>query len=469
MGSEPKEHPAKSTDEEHIGKTFGGKYRIEKLIAKGGMGRVFKATQFPLGRPVAIKVLNREFQQSDPQFVKRFFLEASIAAQLSHPHTITVFDYGESDTGDLYIAMEYLKGRPLSRILRSDGPFEAEEAIKLSVQIARALRAAHEKGVIHRDLKPGNIFILEELAEDGGGYAKVLDFGLVKLFTPEGDEGNALGPNLLGDGESELTRTGTLLGSPKYMSPEQIQGLKLDPRTDIYSFGIIMYQMISGKAPFLGATGVDVIYKHINFPVPAISTTNPDVDCPPELEAVIRKCLEKRREDRYSSMDALIEALRDAKKLISGVSVASESISSSDASSSGGQKKALALSEPIAEEPTPAGALAPEATGSMTKAAQEQRPPRGSIAIAGVGFAIAVLTMIYVLAWSPSPAPPPPQQQPKPVVQVEQKIQTPPPIEEPAVVPEEPRKEEEPVVKKKKKKKANEEVEVPPNYRENPY
>jgi serine/threonine-protein kinase len=445
----------------HVGRIFGGKYRIDRLIAKGGMGRVYRATQFPLERPVAIKILNREFQQSDPQFVKRFSLEASIAAQLAHPHTITVFDYGESDTGDLYIAMEYLEGRPLSRVLRGDGPLRAEEMLELSIQICRGLRAAHEKGIIHRDLKPGNIFILENTAEDGGRYAKVLDFGLVKLFTPESPTGNALGPNLLGEDQGELTRTGTLLGSPKYMSPEQIQGMTLDPRTDIYSFGIIMYQMVTGTAPFTGATGVDVIYKHVNHPVPPIASAKPDADCPPELEAIILRCLEKRREDRFPSMDALLERLKEAQRLVTGISIASESSSSPDFA------REAVFREPIAEEMTPVAAP-PDASHAPRPATSRLLP----IMVAGIAFLATAAVMTYALSSQPAPeqnhelirATPPVRIDPAPPVAAPEPVIEAPPAEGPI---------EQPIRKKaaKKKRPAREEEEpvLPPNYRENPY
>src|SRR5688572_30373798 len=144
-----------------LGETLVGRYRLDKLVGKGGMGRVYRATQFPLNRPVAVKILNPEFQKKDPQFVRRFFLEAASAARLTHPNTITVFDYGEAESGELFIAMEYLKGRPLSKVIGTEGPFNAERTLHIAMQICRALREAHSKGIIHRDLKPGNILLLE--------------------------------------------------------------------------------------------------------------------------------------------------------------------------------------------------------------------------------------------------------------------------------------------------------------------
>jgi len=298
-----------------IGETLVGRYRIEKQIGKGGMGRVYLATQFPLNRAVAVKILSPEFQKKDPQFVRRFFLEAATAARLNHPNTITVYDYGETERGELFIAMEYLKGRPLSRVISAEGPFSAERCIHISMQIIRALREAHAKGIIHRDLKPGNIMILDE--GDDADFAKVLDFGLVKLFNTGAD--NAVWDQLQNHEEgAELTRAGMFLGSPKYMSPEQIQGHDLDPRTDIYSLGIIMYQMLTGRVPFRGTSSVEIIYKHVNQPVPAIHELNPETDVPPELETIVQRTLAKDRKDRHASMGDLLNAVKDVRRVVLG-------------------------------------------------------------------------------------------------------------------------------------------------------
>lgn len=300
--------------------TLVGRYRIDQLVGKGGMGRVYLATQLPLNRPVAVKILSPEFQKKDPQFPRRFFLEAATAAQLNHPNTITVFDYGETEEGELFIAMEYLPGRPLSRAIASDGPFSADRALHIAMQIVRALREAHQKGIVHRDLKPGNIMLMTE--GDDLDYAKVLDFGLVKLIDTDASQHHKLYDQLPNSSEEEvgeLTRAGMFLGSPKYMSPEQIESRPIDPRTDIYSLGVIMFQMLAGRVPFRGNTGVEIIFKHVNQPVPAIHEINPEADAPPELERLIVRCLEKRPEGRPASMADLLGELKEVRKLIMGV------------------------------------------------------------------------------------------------------------------------------------------------------
>lgn len=396
--------------DDHLGKIFGEKYRIEKLIAKGGMGRVYRATQFPLERHVAVKILNREFQQTDPQFVRRFFLEASTAAKLAHPHTITVFDYGEAESGELYIAMELLKGRPLSKVIAAEGPFPPQRALKISIQICRAVREAHAMGIIHRDLKPGNVFLLEE--GDEADYAKVLDFGLVKLFRPEKEAGQHEA-GILGEGDPELTRTGTLLGSPKYMSPEQIQGHALDPRTDIYSFGVILFQMIAGKAPYVGATGVDVIYKHVHHPTPTIAEIAPNVEAPAVVEAIIQKCLRKRREERYSTMEEVIGALKEAIRMVAGGILSQDSMAESgsplveDARRIAQQRatslltaqpvpppvREAAFRDPAGDEPTP---TAQQERSQAVRRRSQARSSRGPLYLSAIGFLAALVTLLYV-------------------------------------------------------------------------
>ena len=245
-----------------IGRVINDRFKINALIARGGMGKVYRAEQAPLGRVCAIKVLNPSYaREQDPEFHRRFFLEASIASKLTHPNTVTIFDYGKTEDEIYYMAMEYLEGHTLHRAIREAGHFPEERAAHVARQICRALREAHSLGVIHRDLKPANIFLVEH--GDETDFVKVLDFGLVK--------------NVSGDGKGEdLTQTGLFMGSPKYMAPEQIRGDKVDARTDIYALGIIMYEMITGKVPFDRPNSVNILMAHVNEDAPPLRDDEPE-------------------------------------------------------------------------------------------------------------------------------------------------------------------------------------------------
>ncbi|MDW8252196.1 MAG: serine/threonine-protein kinase, partial [Myxococcales bacterium] len=276
-----------------IGKTINERFKIVALIARGGMGKVYRAEQAPLGRVCALKILNPNYAgDSDPEFHKRFFLEASIASKLTHPNTVTIFDYGREE--DIYyIAMEYLEGRTLHRAIREEAPFDEDRAAHIARQICRALREAHSLGVIHRDLKPANIYLVEHA--DESDFVKVLDFGLVKNV-----EGNA----------EELTQAGLFMGSPKYMSPEQIRGDRVDARTDIYSLGIVLYEMVTGKVPFDRANSVNTLMAHVNEPPPPLRQINPACTASSILEEIIFKCIAKNPNDRFASMDEVLTALK---------------------------------------------------------------------------------------------------------------------------------------------------------------
>jgi serine/threonine protein kinase len=295
------------------GEVLAQRYVIKRLLAKGGMGRVYLATQTPLGREVAVKCLIP--QPNDKEFRKRFFLEASTCARLTHRHIVTVHDYGEADNGELFMAMEYLRGGPLSRVISREGRLSSERSGRIALQIARALRAAHKIGVVHRDLKPGNIMLLRDEDQDVADFIKVLDFGLVKAFqVVDGVEVDA----------GDLTRAGTWLGSPRYMAPEQIRCRDVDPRTDIYSLGAILYHMLAGRPPFTGATSVEIFGQHLRDAVPWIRDLSGSAEVAPELEMVVRRCLEKEPDRRYQSLDELMADLKAALRLIAGVSAMGE-------------------------------------------------------------------------------------------------------------------------------------------------
>lgn len=278
-----------------IGRVINDRFKVLSLIARGGMGKVYKAEQQPLGRICALKVLNPNYNgEHDPEFHKRFFLEASTSSKLRHPNTVTIFDYGSTDDGVYYMAMELLEGRTLHRLLRENGPLDASRALRIIRQVCRSLREAHSLGVIHRDLKPANIFLCR--TEDDEDFVKVLDFGLVKQL----DEG----------GSDHLTQTGLFMGSPKYMAPEQIRGERVSAATDVYALGVVLYEMLAGKVPFDKGNSVNTLMAHVSEAVPPIHQMNPSVQVPPAVAEFTYRCLAKRAEERFQTMDALLDGLK---------------------------------------------------------------------------------------------------------------------------------------------------------------
>ncbi|MBL8613332.1 MAG: serine/threonine protein kinase, partial [Myxococcales bacterium] len=280
-----------------IGRTINDRFAITSLLARGGMGKVYRAEQAPLGRPCALKILNPNYAgEADPEFHRRFFLEASIASKLAHPNTVTIFDYGRTDDDIYYMAMELLEGQTLHRASRESGFLVEERALHVAKQVCRSLREAHQIGVIHRDLKPANIFLVEH--GDEKDYVKVLDFGLVKNLNEKPDD--------------QLTQTGLFMGSPKYMAPEQIQGNPVDARTDIYSLGIILYEMLTGKVPFDRTTSVSILMAHVNEPAPPMRQMKPDLVVSPAVEQIVLRAIAKDPQHRFHSMDELIAAIKVA-------------------------------------------------------------------------------------------------------------------------------------------------------------
>jgi serine/threonine-protein kinase len=277
-----------------IGRLINERYKILSVIAHGGMGKVYRAEQAPLGRLVALKVLSPNYNgDNDPEFHKRFFLEASIASKLRHPNTVTIFDYGKTDDEVYYIAMELLEGRTLHRALREEGTLSPERTVNIASQICRALREAHGLGVIHRDLKPANVYLVKH--GDENEFTKVLDFGLVKNIEEKGEQ---------------LTQVGLFMGSPKYMSPEQIRGEQVDSRVDIYALGVMVYEMLTGKVPYDSPNSVNILMAHVHEQIPTLHELNPHVRVPPALEQVVRKCMAKNPDDRYASMNDVLFALK---------------------------------------------------------------------------------------------------------------------------------------------------------------
>ncbi len=280
--------------DELIGRVLNDRFRVISVIARGGMGRVYRAEQVPLGRLVAVKTLDPRTSgpEGDPQFQQRFFLEASVASKLQHPNSVTVFDYGRTADGVFFIAMELVDGAPLQQVIRKAGKLDTARTTHIALQIARSLREAHRFDVIHRDLKPANVLLTQHGDEDD--FVKVLDFGLVKHVEAEAPV--------------ELTQAGLFMGSPKYMAPEQIRGERVDARCDIYALGVCMYEMLTGSVPFDRENTVKTLMAHIHESVKPIA----DPNVPPALKDLVLRCLAKRAEDRPTSMDALILLLKQA-------------------------------------------------------------------------------------------------------------------------------------------------------------
>lgn len=279
-------HP-ESNDDASGRRLFAGKYRLIEPLAKGGMGVVYLASQEPLARRVAVKILRDPDQ--DPKFRERFFSEASICSRLSHPNIVTVHDYGEAANGAVFMVMEYVHGETLDRILNRRGPIPPDEAINLVDQIASALAHAHQAGIIHRDLKPSNVVVQTDAH---GDVVKVLDFGIAKSFkTSRRVDG------------SDLTEAGKLVGTPRYMAPEQIRRRELGPRTDLYALGVLSHVMLSGRAPFEGDSDVALMNHHLYSPPPAIPLARDQGGA--ELDWLVRSLMAKAPEDRPESATIL--------------------------------------------------------------------------------------------------------------------------------------------------------------------
>ena len=262
------------------------RYRVERSVGRGGMAEVFLAHDLLLDRPVALKVLFPEYA-NDPTFVERFRREAQSAAGLTHPNIVAVYDWGKVNN-TYFIAMEFVQGRTLASILKEKLRLTARQACDVAVDVASALGFAHENGVVHRDIKPGNILI------GSTGQVKVADFGIARALGSAVEEG--------------LTQTGSVMGTATYLSPEQAQGSQPDPRSDIYSLGVMMYEMVAGRAPFIGDNAVGVAYQQVHGVPPALSEFVSDI--PREFEAIVAKCMAKSAERRYVNAGALRDDLR---------------------------------------------------------------------------------------------------------------------------------------------------------------
>jgi len=284
------------------GTVIDQRYTIKRLLGKGGMGSVYVARQHSMDRDVAIKIMHHRADGNHAS-VQRFFWEVRAARRLQNQHTITVFDFGQTERGSLYLAMELLKGTTLGHRLSIDTRLSPAMSVRVAMQVCRSLEEAHGHGIIHRDLKPENIFL--SLRSGQSDFVKVLDFGVAKFLDP--------------DGGIPLTQTGTVFGTPRYMSPEQANSEQVDARSDLYALGILMYEMIAGKVPFAEDNPLEILYKHVHTKPMPLAEAAPWADADPRLSLLVDQLLSKRRGDRPISaqavrgeLDLILQAMPDA-------------------------------------------------------------------------------------------------------------------------------------------------------------
>ena len=307
-----------------VGRVIKGRYRVERQLGRGGMGTVYLAEQLSVGRKVALKVLRGDFAR-DEGFEARFQQEAKLVAGLNerrNPRVTLVHDFDQTEDGALFIVMEWLEGRVLSEVIQRDRALDLPRAVRLATQIAEGLEAAHRANVIHRDVKPQNIMVL-----DAGDDIKLMDFGIARLR----------------DAGTSMTRAGTMMGTPDYMAPEQIEGQDITEKTDMYAFGIVLYEMLTGTVPFRASTQAAVLTKQLQEqPVPP-SRLRPEI--PRELEAIVLKALEKDPAKRERDMAAIVRALRETSRQLGDVS----------RDTSTGGAPTMVVERPIGQPPAAAG------------------------------------------------------------------------------------------------------------------
>jgi len=284
-----------SVDDPLLGQTLAEKYLIEQLIKRGGMGSVYRGKHVMMDKTVAVKVL-RPSLAGDDVVVARFSREAKAASRISHPHAVSVTDFGEAENGVVFLVMEYLEGRTLKDLIRSEGAMTLDRAVEIVRQVSGALDAAHQQGVIHRDLKSENIMLTQT---NGGDWAKVLDFGIAKIQQPEGARDN------------DITAANLVIGTPQYMSPEQCsQAGPIDARSDVYSLGVIVFEMLAGRVPFTGESPTVIMMKQVGDEATSILDLRPDL--PASIDNLIKKALAKKPSERFQTAGALSEALVQA-------------------------------------------------------------------------------------------------------------------------------------------------------------
>jgi serine/threonine-protein kinase len=348
----------RSGDDPLIGATIDDRYVIEGLLGEGGMGVVYSAKHAKLGRRYALKVLRRELAD-DKEILSRFMTEARSASEIGNRHIVDVVDFGTLPDGSTYFAMEHLDGSSLTRVIEQRP--DARRLATIAAQACDGLGAAHDRGIVHRDLKPDNIYVTKSGGQD---FVKILDFGIAKVSNAH-------------DGQ-KLTKAGAVFGTPHYMSPEQAAGMPVDHRADIYALGVIMYEMAAGRLPFEAESFMAMLTKHMYEAPAPIRSVSPTADCPPPLEAIVQKCLEKRPEQRYQTC---AELAADLQRFLRGEVVAAVA----ELGPSGARKHS-------APDYFKTGANVATATAAPKRGAPVGLIAAGGLAILAIGLGAFVMT-----------------------------------------------------------------------------
>lgn len=359
-----------------LGDVIGERYLIEQVLGRGGFGVVYRARHLHMDRPVALKVLLTTFAEAEPSAVERFRREARIAASLAYPNTVRLFDYGETERGVFYIAMELLHGRTLTSLLETEGPLQPARAIHIITQALYALMEAHAHGIVHRDIKPDNL-MLAPLAYDPD-HVKVMDFGIAKMVSDEH--------------ESEITRAGLTLGTPRYMPVEQIRGDQLTAATDLYAVGLVLCEMLTGRHVHEGHVAMDLVMAILEGPTLSMAAYT---NIPAGLRAVIERAAAKDAADRFGTAREFLSALRpwsvDAEAASGGLEKTQMLAAKSRAGAGAGAQKTANAPQ---EAPT---ALRP-AVFSEPLLTPQADTARASLVLQGVTVGLVLLLIVLTLA-----------------------------------------------------------------------